>query len=172
MTPAKENVLGAIIFISYITAALTLTYLIVGDLFKLYREAQSRYAKRRRQQHILERSGLIKGFNRHLGILVASSLLSFSLLSYHMLHFLVKNYQAWTNRQFSSPEPPESSHDPVSAVLKNLWPWMKGSSLFQDFARSICADSERMIWTSTSLLGTFAFNIWMSIEGMLGSGCL
>ena len=78
--PNMKNTTGAVIFLSYILAALVLTGTLLHRLIQQYLHLP---AKRLRM------------FETRLQIFVTLSVLSFSALSYNMLHFLVVRYQVW-----------------------------------------------------------------------------
>jgi hypothetical protein len=84
-TPAEhssENVLGAIVFFSYIVTALGLTWLILSDLSKAYGTFS------RSKANTIHHSNLILVFASFAAI-------SFSSLAYHMLNVLIYSYAQW-----------------------------------------------------------------------------
>jgi hypothetical protein len=86
----SPNVMRALIFFSYIVIALTITTIIVWDLWRLYRarsESIQRKPKRERSSSLaLKCQGTL-------------ALLSFVTLSYHMLSFLVVSYIQWSDKR-------------------------------------------------------------------------
>ena len=80
-TVVQLNTFGAIVFFSYIVAALLLTGIIISDLYPRYKT------------HLQTRNGQ-SSFRLRTTIFLA--LLSFASLSYHMLHFLTVSYFKWS----------------------------------------------------------------------------
>ena len=52
----------------------------------------------------------------------------------------------------------------------HIWAWAKESTLFEDFARIICGEDRRFWWTHLVLSYSFAWNLYMSVEGQPGLG--
>ena len=152
------NVVGAVVFFSYIAAALGLTGLIVSDLFKAYAAFSESKA------NTIHRSNLILAFTSFAAI-------SFAALSYHMLNFLVYSYITWAERANISL--PQTLFGALSGLTNgelsplNIWAWAKSSTLFKDFAEVICNDPVRFWWTQQALLLSIGWNTFMAIEGKL-----
>ena len=153
---SPDNVLGAIIFFSYIVTALGITGLIVSDLSKAYR------AFSKSQANTIHRSNLILAFASFAAI-------SFSGLSYHMLNVLIHSYLTWVesaNMPF-----PRTLFGTLTGLttgelsLLDIWTWAKSSTLFTDFAEVICNDPVRFWWTQQALLLSIGWNTYMAIEG-------
>ncbi|KAK5052554.1 hypothetical protein LTR84_002419 [Exophiala bonariae] len=156
-----NNVVGASIFFAYIVAALALTTFLTWDLIVAHRRWNTCSPSRRGngQNHARE-------LDRKIKTATSLAVLSFTTLSYHMLHFLIRSHQQWTLRQ----EPIFSNivtTDSVFSTMTNLriWEWAKGSTLFEDFARVICCDPRRFWWTHLVLLYSFGWNLYMSVKG-------
>lgn len=150
-SPISENTIGATIFLLYIVAALGLTGLISYDLVKAYNAfASSRTSTRAPFQ-----------INSVL-IFSALAALSFSVLSYHMLNVLIYSYVAWARD--SQVSLPRSLFD-VNLSQLYIWTWAKSSTLFRDFAETICDDSLRFWWTQQALSFSMMCNIFMAVEG-------
>lgn len=152
---AIYNLAGAVTFIVYVFAALCLTGLIVFDLYGAY------------QNLPLERK---KRFSNQLQVFIALAVVSFSTLSYHMLSYLILSYQTWaTSRNL---EPLEELYAPGglrgSAGLDftaRVWQWLTQSTLFYDFAMTICKNDANLWWTQNALLVSMASALFISIEG-------
>ena len=154
-----SNTIGAIVFIFYVLDAIVLTALLSRDLVKewLY------LPKRMRNDEKLQ--------NR-LQAFTALAFLSFSVLSYHMLDYLVESYEAWAqDRNIALPSQfygkgglfgPSQQRAPL-----HIWTWLRTSTLFHDFARSICEPSQHFWWSQQALLATMSWNLYLSIEGTL-----
>ena len=158
-TPETPSVVGAIIFFSYIAAALAVTGTIVYDLASLYKtksrtpqQTQNGVRKLRLQSSIL------------------MTILSFSTLSYHMLSFLIDSYSAWSlKRGTALPESVlgDRSIPGVSGTRTDLqiWQWATSATLFQDFAEAIIGDPKSQFWTVKVLLFSFVWNCYMAERG-------
>ena len=152
-TTGGENAVGAVIFFSYICAALGLTGLIVADLINAHNVApvKSRTA------------------SNHLLIFASFAALSFSVLSYQMLNVLIYSYAAWTLR--TGNEVPQALLASFGAAMTDskawlqVWTWAKSSTLFRDFAEVICNDPVRFWWTLQALSFSAGWNTFMAIEG-------
>jgi len=158
-----NNVFGAVLFLSYIAAALALTSIIIYDLYKLYE----------RGKHLdgPENPDRITKKRRKMQVLVASSVLSFSMLSYHMLNFLIRSYQMWSQAHCVSLPHSLLSLRSISELYSNvaglqIWRWSKSSTLFLDFAETICDEPRRFWWTAQALVYSMAWNMYMSLRGM------
>jgi hypothetical protein len=168
-----NNVLGAIVFFSYIAAALALTGLVTSDLQKAFTAWSSR--SRRSRIHDRDRSVRVSLF-------AALSTLSFAVLSYRMLDFLIQSYQSWSSISSSPavlrPAPPRRTFEPFRAAIPwpprtqtqtltwtSIWTWSISSNLFQDFGEVICNDPQRFWWTQFALIYSFGWNMYMSIQG-------
>ncbi len=161
MTTLKDqNVLGAIVFFSYIAAALGLTGLVTSDLKKEFSAWSSRRVRDR---------------NVRVCLFAALSTLSFAVLSYHMLDFLIQSYQSWSmSSSLAHPAPPRTFQTFHAAILwprtwtwasTSIWTWSISSNLFQDFGEVICNDPHRFWWTQLALVYSFGWNMYMSIQG-------
>ena len=76
-----RNYFGAILFISYIVAALAFTPVILSTLLRSYR--------------LLPQSSRRDASAPQISTLAALAVLSFASLSHHMLSFLITSYRAW-----------------------------------------------------------------------------
>lgn len=146
----RDNYFGAILFWLYIVAALLLTGFITTNLWSLYRNASAAANKTRRRGRIRLFSGL--------------SALSFSVLSYHMLYFLIDNYKNWALLHHA--EIPRSLTGVLTrdTALKT-WEWSHTSTLFRDFARELCEQPGHYWWTCQALLFSFQWNVFMAVQG-------
>ncbi|KAL8763395.1 MAG: hypothetical protein Q9184_000783 [Pyrenodesmia sp. 2 TL-2023] len=155
-----HNVAGAIIFTAYVLAALFLTSLIVLDLYKAY-QAQSSLSSKE-----------IRRTSQQLQAFVALAVLSFSTLSYHMLSYLILSYRSWS--MYRNLEPLQGLQSPtlfsgvtILGYTARTWQWLTQSTLFHDFARTICTSSANFWWTQQALLATIASALFISIEGQI-----
>lgn len=144
---ASTNYLGASIFISYIIAALILTYLITGELDTVYRRVLARKQGSSPQW-------------RQFKTFVALSSISFGVLSWNMLNFLITSYNAWSSKQ--RPAVASSSHFELGVSIHQ---WTIHSTLFLDFARSLCATQSGYWWVMQALMATMTTNVIMQAGG-------
>ena len=150
-----DNVSGALMFFAYIVAALFLTALVCRDLLNEYRPTRERQSAQAKDK--VGKNGKVNtehDIQFQVSILAALSALSFAILSYHMLSFLVQSYQSWA---------PSDSLRNVSP--SRIWQWSIGSTLFQDFAEVINDDPDRFWWTNLALTYSLGWNIYMTVEG-------
>lgn len=126
------NFLGAAIFWLYIVAALTFTGITIHTIIKL------------------PASG-----SRHVATFATLALLSFTAISFNMLHILVQSFQLWTKQR-----------DPMGLSVYTIWNWSITSTLFRDFGEAIVEDEPRYLWTQSALLATLAVCLYMACEGM------
>ena len=152
--PPLHNLSGALIFTAYVLSALFLTVFITDSLRIQYKK----------NSH--------KGRETHIQTFSALSVLSFSTLSYHMLNYLIVSYQAWSKTH--GYQLPASLFGPNSLlgtreqrVTLHIWSWLTESTLFADFATTICSNNARFWWTQQALLITMAWSVFMSFEGVL-----
>ena len=153
------NLIGALIFSSYVISALFLSAFILQSLF----------SSRQKLIKVQNPNG-----NRRLGtrlqIFSTLSVLSFSTLSYHMLNYLIVSYTDWAIEK-SIPLPRRLFGDAgllgggSQGVKIQVWQWLTSSTLFQDFAQSICGNGARFWWTQQALLMTMGWSVFMSFEG-------
>lgn len=149
----SSNYFGATLFIFYIIAALVLTKLALQSLLRDYRIAFQR-PPRQGQQHVVGHRMEHKR-QRRLRTFSALALLSFAVLSYNMLSFLVSSYLHWhDNTQ------PLASHG-----LGSIWKWMTTSTLFLDFAKDLCRNSYAFEWTSEAIAATMLQSFFMGAIG-------
>ncbi|KAL8661222.1 MAG: hypothetical protein Q9202_005768 [Teloschistes flavicans] len=151
---SARNISGATIFIGYVFAALLLTMMIIGDLFKAYR---TRIQAKPRSKDMTE-------IFKQLQIFIALAVLSFSTLSYHMLSYLICSYRTWATHTSSGTTPNLCGLFSVKS-LQSIWQWLTESTLFKGFAETICQNKANYWWTQQALLVTMAAALFISIEG-------
>lgn len=156
--PPLYNLSGALIFTAYVLFALFLTGFITNSLRVQYEQ----YSHRRKH-----------GREKHIRTFSALTVLSFSTLSYHMLNYLIVSYQAWSKRRgYQLPASLLGSNSLLGAREQraplHIWSWLTNSTLFADFATTICSNNARFWWTQQALLITIAWSVFMSLEGVRG----
>jgi len=145
------NVGGALIFWSYIVAALTFTGVIIYTIINDGPFNRSRLRSEKVTFVIL-------------------ATVSFICLSYNMVHVLIHSYLEWET--VHKPVIPlrftttSSSLSPLE-IARRLWHWSTTSTLFQDFGQAIIADKAGWAWSHAALTLTNVQMMTMSFEGHL-----
>lgn len=150
------NLSGALIFTAYVLSALFLIAFITNSL---------------RLQYTKSSPGTKRGREKHIQIFSALSILSFSTLSYHMIKYLIVSYRAWSKSYgYQLPAGLFGSNSLLGTreqrVPLHIWSWLTNSTLFTDFATTICSNNARFWWTQQALLVTMAWSAFMSLEGV------
>ncbi|KAK4500035.1 hypothetical protein PRZ48_008221 [Zasmidium cellare] len=128
------NLFGAIVFWLYIIFALFFTFLAIDSILKLPNSVP----------------------RKHVATLTALAFISFSTLSFNMLHVLFDSYSTWSGRQVS----------PLSISPSSIWQWSITSTLFRNFGEAIVQDEARFLWTQSALMATMSVSIFMGAEGL------
>ncbi|KAL8854609.1 MAG: hypothetical protein Q9221_000644 [Calogaya cf. arnoldii] len=151
-----HNIMGATIFVAYVLAALYLSILIVIDLYRSYNAPTSSFPSKAQR------------ISTRLQIFVTLAVLSFSTLSYHMLSYLIYAYQDWVTVNDLEAWPSSSDLFTLSTwqtLLHQIWQWLTESTLFLNFAKTICENSANFWWTQQALFVSMASTLFISIEG-------
>ncbi len=154
-----HNLSGVIIFTAYVASALFLTALIAYNLITAYNALPSSYLS-----HKHGRSPI----SSHIQVFLALTVLSFSVLSYHMLNFLIESYIFWAKVWGVQLPLSVFGHNGLfgrGGVQLHVWQWLTGSTLFLDFAEEICGTWPRYWWTSQALWATMGVSIFMGFHG-------
>lgn len=130
----QPNVLGATVFWLYIAFALLFTYSVIESIVKSPKPAP----------------------HKHVATFSIMAAISFSTLSFNMLHVLIDSYSIWSERQIV----------PLSLSPFSVWQWSITSTLFRDFGEAIVLDEARFLWTQSALMATMSVSFFMGIEGM------
>lgn len=141
----RLNYAGAALFIGYIIAALVLTGLITRTLYDTYRAVINDHDRK-----------------TTLKIFAGLTLTSFSVLSYHMLSFLIVSYTSWRMKN-----QPDLQGDGVYPLVQSIWQWTTTSTLFLDFAKDLCNVEKSHVWpwSETALVSTLLSFFYMSAAG-------
>ena len=155
-----ENVVGALIFFGYIMAAIFFTSIIIKDLV-VRTSAPSTDPKH---------NSASPSLNGKVQIFALLSLVSFSVLSYHMLGFLLRSYFEWaTTRNIALQTNFHGMEGAISMFYRHnmvrMWTWATQSTLFRDFAEDILRPSNYW-WTAQALIFSMGWNTYMAFEGM------
>jgi hypothetical protein len=152
------NYLGTTLFLAYIFLALVLTTYITLSLFKRYNATivyplistttpPSRQIRDVRARHIKIYAGLAS--------------ISFAMLSFNMLNFLLIKYSNWSGGEARMLR----SWEGISRDAFVLKQWMLNSTLFESFARELVDDGPSTVWMQLSILGTWFWGVWMGGKG-------
>ena len=154
--PANYNLVGTILFLAYIIAALVLTALIITDLWRAWRTFPHRTSQPKRRDAVSKKVAIAAGF----------ALVSFVILSFNMVSFLLGSYEVRAN-DTGIGMLEGSSFDFLRSgeFLSYVNQWMLHSTLFQDFAEMITMTPGRLVWTQGALLLTLYWHRFMSIKG-------
>lgn len=171
-----NNVAGALIFFSYIAAALTFTGFIVGDIVCKTNDGTvdkpngTTQGSNRRQLSSANKNGrsattngggMLHGLRK---LFPALALASFCVLSWNMFNFLIASYAAWTELH---DVPIQASVAEIRPYLLHIWQWSTSSNLFQSFAEDLLKDEGTWVYVRLGLLYSYVWNVWMSFIGML-----
>jgi hypothetical protein len=156
------NYLGTTLFLSYIFLALILTSYITITLFQRYQSTitfpliASSTPPPRQIRDVRA---------RHVKIYASLASISFAMLSYHMLNFLITNYGHWSGGAARMLR----SWEGISRDVFVLKQWMLNSTLFEHFARELVDDGPSTVWMQVSVLGTWFCSMWMGGKGTFSS---
>ena len=161
---SEYNLAGALIFTVYVVSALFFTGVIIAML--LYSPQSAHGSSSSSSPKTRDRLS----HGKRLQIFASLSVLSFAILSYHMMDFLIVSYKAWALERDTEVPQRLFGHDGLIDLRQGItrvyiWQWLTSSTLFQDFAEIICGSSARYWWTQQALLTTMIWVFFMSIEG-------
>jgi hypothetical protein len=129
----SENTYGALLFLSYIVAALVFSLRATLRIYRQSKEQRSANPSRQR-------------------IFIVLAVLSFSVLSWNMLSFLILSWTDYTSRHKLHP----------STLKLHLWDWIYHSALFEDFAHALVSPNEAWWWTQLALLVSYVILLWLA----------
>jgi len=174
-----ENVPGALIFFSYIAAALVFTGLVVADIARrakgnwignLERTAHSWDTKSpaSARKETRRATADVSGRKARQGLRVlfpALALASFSVLSWNMLNFLVVSYSEWARAHDVPVTLSAGTFLRVRPQSLHVWQWSTASNLFESFAEDLLKDDKTWTFVRLALLYSYVWNVWMSFIG-------
>ncbi|KAL5404169.1 hypothetical protein PMIN06_003283 [Paraphaeosphaeria minitans] len=139
------NYLGTTLFVSYILLALYYSLSISSSLYAQYKRLPS-----------LRLAEDVKNArSRHIMIYAFLASVSFAILSYNMLNFLIQSLTAWARTQNILGR---------RVSLLGLRYWMLETSLFGTFAQELVGNRPSAFWTQAALLQTWFWNLWMAYK--------
>jgi hypothetical protein len=147
------NYLGTTLFLSYILLALYFSFSISTSLYAQYKRLSSpKIAEDVKNARI-----------RHIKIYAFLAFVSFAILSYNMLNFLIQSLTVWARTQNLLGR---------RVSLLGLRYWMLETNLFGRFARELVGERSSAFWTQAALLQTWFWNVWMAYKGKLACALL
>lgn len=149
-----NNVLGTGLFLSYTLAALCLVTILSVSLYRRYAFI---FSVRGRAEERGELKAARDARSRHVKIYAFLASISFAVLSYHMLNFLIESYLRWGGLRDISK---------AGVSVEELKRWMFESMLFESFARELVHDGPSAVWAQIAILGTWFSNVWMAGKGV------
>ncbi|USP79598.1 hypothetical protein yc1106_06872 [Curvularia clavata] len=148
-TTPPNNYVGATVFLSYIVAALYVSFTITWSLYSQYTSIFNAPASKKDEKLDAARTARA----RHIKIYAFLASLSFASISYHMLMFLVTHYLEWSGNKTQG----------LSDVkIEQFKRWMLESTLFQDFAQDLVKNAPNAVWTQTAILATWFWTIYVA----------
>lgn len=157
---APSSTLSGILFLLYVLAALVLTAFLLLDLVRLAGEGRTRHKA--------------ASVTPQAGIFALLALVSFSMLSYNMLSFLLVHYRDWSTVRNLAVATPGSGASFVSldahllSHAENVWEWLTGARLFECFARELLTSGAVTWWVQCALLHSVLVAVYMEVEGKSG----
>ncbi|KAK7185947.1 hypothetical protein DPSP01_009901 [Paraphaeosphaeria sporulosa] len=139
------NYLGTTLVLSYILLALYFTLSISTSLYGQYKRLPS----------IKLAEDVKNARARHIKIYAFLASVSFAILSYTMLNFLIQSLTAWARTQNLLGR---------RVSLFGLRYWMLETNLFGTFARELVRNRPSAFWTQAALLQTWFWNVWMAYK--------
>merc|ERR1712093_732142 len=159
----QENLVGAVIFMSYIAAALFFTSRVVG---RIRRQYKSHSATAGRGES-----------TKDMNVFVVLACISFIITSYNMLSFLFLSFSHYCKAHGRpSPSFANASLEAASDALPLIWDWISHSNLFEDFVQAIVKTPQGWWWAQANLLGNMVFTSIIAdrfkVEGLPGLASL
>ncbi|MBA7493000.1 hypothetical protein ES702_03555 [subsurface metagenome] len=164
-----HNTFGAVLFFSYIFAALYFTSYIVLSISKpptqtLNRSKSTQGAGSPHNRKAPRQAGWI-WHHGAFATFCALSLASFAVLSWNMLNFLVISYLEWSAKHQVSTPVGLHGLTLLKQRIQYVWLWATGSDLFQTFAEDLISDPARWKVVRVALIYSYSWNSWMSTLG-------
>lgn len=169
-----DNTSGAILFFSYILAALFFTSYILLSISRIgiLVESPAKSARVRALSRTHKQNGQVSQTRnrRAFRLFSALALVSFTTLSWNMLNFLIVSYTRWASTYGLPTTLRLQSLTQVWHDLRHLWIWATGSNLFQTFAEDLVSDPAQWRVVRAALIYSYTSNSWMSALGELQLG--
>lgn len=166
-----HNTIGAIIFFSYIFVALYFTSYIVLSISRIpsHSPASPKSSYGKGSRHNQKGSRKVGWTWRHgaFAMFCALSLVSFVVLSWNMLSFLVVSYLEWSATHGLTLPSHLDSPAQLWQHVQYVWYWATGSTLFQTFAEDLISNQSQWKVVRAALIYSYTWNSWMSTLGEL-----
>jgi len=170
-----ENIVGALIFFSYIGAALIFTGFILNDIVhgangNRIRESEQQTPNwdGKSLKNTRKETKRVDLHGRKGGRIIfpALAFISFSALSWNMVNFLVASYSQWAKAYDAPVTFQVAKHAHTRQHCHYIWQWSIQSNLFESFAEDLLRDNETWRYVRLALLYSYVWNVWMSFIGM------
>lgn len=169
-----ENVSGAILFFSYILAALYFTSYIVLSVSRGQTQnrppseskSESNHGRLFYSDHDRSRRADQARQQRGFWTFSALALASFAILSWNMSNFLIVSHFTWSSTLGIDPVLRLDSLDDIKHDMYRIWTWATCSNLFQTFAEDLLSEPVRWRIVQAALIYSYTWNSWMSAIGM------
>lgn len=164
-----ENTFGAVLFFTYILAALYFIIHIGWSIFRLQAqdESVSKVSDGSDSSSPRERPDRARPARYHAAFRTFSALAfaSFAILSWNMLNFLIVSNQRWSTAHgaptlFCGKSIEQLGHDAYS-----IWTWATCTNLFQTFAEDLVSTPAQWKVVRAALIYSYTWNAWMSALG-------
>ncbi|KAF2638725.1 hypothetical protein P280DRAFT_528966 [Massarina eburnea CBS 473.64] len=154
-----NNVLGLILFVAYIAAAIYATTAISLSLWRGYTRISLPQTATGKDDH-KRIQDVQRARKRHIKIYAFLASVSFASLTYHMGLFLVESYAAWVAGKIGVKT--VSVEDAwKTADLQRVKGWVLESALFEGFARELVGDGPSAVWSMGAVVGGWFWGVWM-----------
>lgn len=164
-----HNTTGAILFFSYVFAALYFTSCIVLSISHLSTRcpvpSKPSYEESSRYRRKPPRKGEWVWHHGAFATFCALSLASFTVLSWNMLNFLIVSYLGWSAKHGVSIASPVLGLSQFLQWVQSVWSWATGSNLFQTFAEDLISNPTQWKLVRAALVYSYTWNSWMSTLG-------
>jgi hypothetical protein len=151
-----QNIVGSVLFLSYIILALYGTMAITISLWRQYNFINIQDSMKEEDRSRIKT--IYDARKRHISIYAFLASISFATLSYHMSRFLIHSYASWAGKvdvKFGD------------VTVESLKTWMWNTSLFAGFAKELVIDAPSAACTQRAILATYLWNIWMAQKSMM-----
>ena len=155
------NYIGTALFLIYITLALLLTGYVAWDLYTrcstllISRCTPTPPTPETKSKNATPNIDIRSARARHIEIYALFASVSFAVLSFHMLNFLMHSYEQWAVGRRAT----------IPTLEVSLKAWMLATSLFESFAKGLVGDGPSSLWTQVGVLGTWFWTVWMGGKG-------
>ncbi|KAF2713979.1 hypothetical protein K504DRAFT_530870 [Pleomassaria siparia CBS 279.74] len=155
------NYLGTGLFLGYIALALVCTGWIMWDSWTRYdaliaspksekASANTKDESEKKEETPSQGLDIRNARARHIKIYAVLASISFAMLSFHMLNFLIASYQQW------------NGGGSADLSVEKMKSWMLETGLFESFAMELVDDGPSTVWMQIGVMGIWFWGVWMS----------